>query len=159
MQRMSTCLWFDNQAEDAAKFYVSIFEGGKLGKITHYGKEGFEQHGRPEGSVMTVEFEVNGQKFIGLNGGPIFKFSEAVSFVVNCDDQKEIDYYWSMLTQGGQEVECGWLKDKFGVSWQIVPTILGEMMADPDKLKTERVMSAFLKMKKFDIEALKQASI
>jgi predicted 3-demethylubiquinone-9 3-methyltransferase (glyoxalase superfamily) len=157
MQKMSTCLWFDSQAEEAARFYVSVFKDGKIGRIAHYGKEGFEIHGRPEGSVLTVEFEVNGQKFIALNGGPQFKFDEAVSFVINCETQEEIDYYWSKLTNGGQEGPCGWLKDKFGLSWQVVPTVLSDMMADKDHTKSDRVMKAFLQMKKFDIQKLKEA--
>jgi predicted 3-demethylubiquinone-9 3-methyltransferase (glyoxalase superfamily) len=157
MSTISHCLWFDGKAEQAAKFYTSIFKNGKIGKIARYGKEGFEIHGQPEGTVMTVEFEIDGMKYLGLNGGPIFKFTEAFSIVVNCDTQEEIDYFWGKLTQGGQEVECGWLKDQFGVSWQINPKILGEMLSDPDPRKVGRVTEAFLKMKKFDIAALRRA--
>ena len=158
MQKMSTCLWFDSQAEEAAKFYISVFKNGSIGHIARYGKEGFEYHGRPEGSVMTVEFEVNGQKFIGINGGPMFKFNEAISLVVYCESQKEVDEYWQKLTaDGGQEVQCGWLKDKFGLSWQITPTVLEKMMKSPDKEKTGRVVNAYMQMKKFDIKKLEEA--
>lgn len=158
MNKMSTCLWFDSQAEEAAKFYISVFKNGKINHVARYGKEGFEYHGKPEGSVLSVEFEVNGQNFIALNGGPIFKFSEAFSLVVYCETQKEIDEYWQKLTSnGGQESMCGWLKDKFGFSWQITPTVLGQMMKSPDKAAVSRVTSAFFKMKKFDIATLERA--
>ncbi|HXH75596.1 MAG TPA: VOC family protein [Bacteriovoracaceae bacterium] len=158
MKPMSTCLWFDGQAEEAARFYLSVFENGKIGRISYYPDEGQEIHRQKAGTVMTVEFEVNGQKFLGLNGGPEFKFDEAISFVISCDSQDEIDNYWNKLTQnGGKESLCGWLKDRFGVSWQIVPTVLADMMADPDKEKSGRVMKAFMQMKKFDIKALKAA--
>jgi predicted 3-demethylubiquinone-9 3-methyltransferase (glyoxalase superfamily) len=156
-QRITPCLWFDDQAEDAAKFYVSVFKNSKLGEISRYGKEGFEIHGRKAGTVMTAEWEIEGQKFVGLNGGPQFKFSEAISFQIMCEDQKEIDYFWSKLTAGGQEGPCGWLKDKFGLSWQVVPTALIDMLKDPDAAKSQRVTKAFLQMKKFDIAALKRA--
>jgi len=155
--KITPCLWFDMQAEDAAKFYVSVFKNSKLGKISRYGEAGQEIHGKKPGSVMVAEFEIDGQPFVALNGGPQFKFSEAVSFQVHCDTQEEIDYFWNALTREGREQPCGWLKDKFGVSWQIVPTVLGKMMTDPDAEKTQRVTNAFLKMKKFDLAKLKQA--
>jgi predicted 3-demethylubiquinone-9 3-methyltransferase (glyoxalase superfamily) len=156
--KFTLCLWFDDQAEEAAKFYTSIFKDGKIGKIQRYGKEGFEHHRRPEGTAMTIDFEANGQKFIALNGGPLFKFSEAISIVVTCDTQKEIDYYWEKLTgQGGKEVQCGWLKDKFGISWQVVPTMFQELMNGGDKAGASRAMNAMFKMKKFDIATLQQA--
>ena len=156
-QKITPCLWFDDQAEDAAKFYVSVFKNSKLGEISRYGKEGFEIHGRKAGTVMTAEWEIEGQKFVGLNGGPQFKFSEAISFQIMCEDQKEIDHFWSKLTAGGQEGPCGWLKDKFGLSWQVVPTALIDMLKDPDTAKSQRVTKAFLQMKKFDIAELKRA--
>ena len=151
------CLWFDTQAEAAANHYVSIFPKSKLGKITRYGKEGKEVHGKPAGSVLTVEFEIEGVKFLALNGGPQFKFDEAVSFQVLCETQAEIDYFWSKLSQGGEEGPCGWLKDKFGLSWQVVPTVLPEMLQDPNAEKAARVMKALLQMRKLDIAALKCA--
>jgi predicted 3-demethylubiquinone-9 3-methyltransferase (glyoxalase superfamily) len=158
MTNISHCLWFDSEAEDVAKFYTSVFKGGKILNISRYGKEGFEIHGQPEGKVMVAEFEILGQKYMALNGGPIFKHSEAFSIVVTCDTQEEIDYYWDKLREGkGQEVECGWLKDQFGVSWQVTPRILGEMLTDRDPAKVQRVTAAFLKMKKFDIAALRRA--
>lgn len=157
MQKITPCLWFDDQAEEAANFYTSIFRNSKLGTVARYDEAGAQVSGRPQGSVMTVSFELNGQKFIGLNGGPIFKFSEAVSFVVNCEDQAEVDYYWDKLSAGGTIQQCGWLKDKFGVSWQIVPSIMDEMMSDPDPAKSARVMQAMLQMVKLDIAALKKA--
>lgn len=151
-------LWFDKEAEEAAKFYTSVFKDGKIGKYAYYGKEGFEHHGRPEGSVMTVNFRANGQEFVALNGGPIFQFNESVSFMVMCETQSEIDEYWKKLTaDGGKEVQCGWLKDKFGMSWQVVPTIMDEMMTDPDPVKRSRVMNEMFKHVKFDIERLKKA--
>jgi predicted 3-demethylubiquinone-9 3-methyltransferase (glyoxalase superfamily) len=155
INKITPCLWFDNEAEAAASFYVSIFKNSKIGTISRYGKEGFEFHGRPEGTVLTVTFTINGQEFTALNGGPLFKFSEAVSFQVFCDTQEEIDHYWNKLTMGGSESQCGWLKDKFGLSWQIVPSILPKLMSDPTR--AERVTKAFLQMKKFDIETLKRA--
>jgi len=151
----SICLWFDDQAEEAANFYTSIFKHSKIENISRYGKEGFEIHGKKEGTAMTVSFQINGQSFTALNGGPIFKFTEAVSFQVFCETQEEIDNYWNKLTEGGQEGQCGWLKDKFGISWQIIPTILSTLMSDPSK--SEKVTKAFLQMKKFDIEKLLQA--
>jgi predicted 3-demethylubiquinone-9 3-methyltransferase (glyoxalase superfamily) len=156
-QKISPCLWFDSQAEDAAKFYVSIFKNSKIGAISRYGKAGHEVHGRPEGSVMTVAFELEGQAFVALNGGPHFKFDEAVSFQVYCETQDEIDYFWNSLTEGGEEGPCGWLKDKFGLSWQVVPAALLDMMLDRDMEKSGRAMNAFLKMKKFDIATLQRA--
>jgi predicted 3-demethylubiquinone-9 3-methyltransferase (glyoxalase superfamily) len=156
-QKIVPCLWFENEAEEAAKFYVSVFKNAKLGVVSRYGKEGYEVHGRKAGSVMTAEFELDGQKFVGLNGGPQFKFTEAISFQIMCKDQKEVDYYWDKLSEGGKEVACGWLKDKFGLSWQVVPAVLIEMMNDPDTTKSERVMKAFMKMTKFDIAELKRA--
>lgn len=156
--KFTICLWFNNEAEEAAKFYTSIFKDGKMGKISRYGKEGYEFHKRPEGSIMTVDFEMNGLKFQALNGGPEFKFNESISLVVTCDTQKEVDYYWERLTaQGGQEVQCGCLKDKFGVSWQIVPSAFEEMMTSSNKEGVSRAMNAMFKMKKLDIDTLKQA--
>ena len=154
MQRITPFLWFNNQAEEAVKFYTSIFKNSKTFAVTRYpkGTPG------PAGSVMTVKFQLDGQGFIALNGGPIFKFTEAVSFVVNCRTQREIDYYWKKLSAGAKEVQCGWLKDKFGLSWQIVPTILSELVTDKDPAKAERVMRALLKMVKLDIKKLKQAA-
>ncbi len=159
MQKITPFLWFDDQAEDAAKFYTSIFKNSKIGKIARYDKAGEKAAGRPAGSVMTIEFQLEGQEFVALNGGPHFKFTEAISFVVNCETQKEVDYFWQKLTaDGGQESQCGWLKDKFGVSWQIVPTILPELLSDKDATKSERVMKAMLKMVKLDIAKLKAAA-
>ena len=156
-QLITNCLWFDKEAEEAANFYTSIFKDSSIDEVTRYGKEGTEIHHQPEGKVMTVRFHLNGQEFLGLNGGPLFPFNESISLVVNVDTQEEIDYYWERLTEGGEEVQCGWLKDKFGVSWQVVPAILGKMMADPDRKKADRVMKAFMQMKKFDIQKLKEA--
>jgi predicted 3-demethylubiquinone-9 3-methyltransferase (glyoxalase superfamily) len=155
--KITPCLWFDTQAEEAANFYTSVFERSRIARIVRYRNAGQDVHGKPAGSVMIVEFEIAGQTFVALNGGPQFKFNEAVSFQVFCETQEEIDRLWSTLTEGGQEVACGWLKDKFGLSWQIVPTVLSELMADADGAKAERVMSALLKMKKLDIAALKRA--
>jgi predicted 3-demethylubiquinone-9 3-methyltransferase (glyoxalase superfamily) len=135
--RITTCLWFDTQAEEAANFYASVFTGSRIGRISRYGKEGREIHGKEPGSVMVVEFELGAHKFVALNGGPHFKFNEAVSFQVHCDTQEEIDCYWSKLTDGGEEGPCGWLKDKYGVSWQIVPTVLPEMLMEPDPEKSQ----------------------
>jgi predicted 3-demethylubiquinone-9 3-methyltransferase (glyoxalase superfamily) len=156
-KRLSVCLWFDDQAEEAVKFYVSIFKNSKIGRVTRYDDVGAKAAGRPKGSVMTVAFELDGQEFMALNGGPLFKFTEAISLVVNCATQAEVDHYWSKLSAGGQEVQCGWLKDRFGLSWQIVPTILPEMLQDKDPEKSKRVMAAMLKMIKLDIAALKKA--
>jgi len=158
MQKITPFLWFDHQAEEAAKFYTSVFKNSKVGKITRYGEAAEKAAGRPAGSVMTVEFELEGQKFTALNGGPVFKFNESISFVVNCETQEEVDYLWEKLTaDGGKEVECGWLRDKYGLSWQIVPTVLIEMLQDKDHEKAERVMKAMLQMQKIDIKTLKEA--
>ena len=154
---ITPCLWFDTQAEEAANFYCSIFENSKVGKISRYPTAGQEIHRKPPGSVMVVECEINGQTFTALNGGPNFKFNEAVSFQVRCETQAEVDCYWSKLTQGGEEGPCGWLKDKYGLSWQIVPAGIPKMMTDPDPAKSERVMNAFLKLKKLDIAAIERA--
>jgi len=153
MQKITPFLWFDNNAEEAANFYVSVFKNSKLLNVARYSEVG----PGPKGAVMTAEFELDGQEFIALNGGPHFKFTEAVSFVVNCETQEEIDYYWQRLSEGGQESRCGWLKDKFGLSWQVVPTILGKLMADKNPEKSNRVMKALLQMDKLDIEPLQRA--
>jgi predicted 3-demethylubiquinone-9 3-methyltransferase (glyoxalase superfamily) len=153
MQKISPFLWFDNQAEEAAKFYASVFKNSRIGRIARYGDAG----PGAKGSVMTVEFQLDGQDFVALNGGPKFKFTEAISLSVLCKTQDEIDELWKKLTQGGQEVQCGWLKDRFGLSWQVVPEVLPKMMSDPDPEKTNRVMEAVLKMKKFDIATLEKA--
>jgi predicted 3-demethylubiquinone-9 3-methyltransferase (glyoxalase superfamily) len=159
MQKITPCLWFDSQAEEAAKFYTSIFKNSRIGRISRYGKEGHEIHGRPEGSVLTVEFEINGHSFTALNGGPVFKFNEAVSFQVYCENQEELDHYWEKLSRGGdaKAQQCGWLKDRYGVSWQVVPTVLAGMLVDKDTRKSERVMKELLQMKKLDIARLEQA--
>ncbi len=153
--QITPCLWFDYEAEEAANFYTSIFKDSAIETISRYGKEGFEIHGQEEGTAMTVVFRINGQTFTALNGGPVFKFNEAVSFQVYCDTQEEIDYYWEKFTKDGEESQCGWLKDKYGVSWQIIPSILGDLLSDP--AKAGRVTNAFLQMKKFDIEKLLNA--
>ncbi len=157
MKSITPCLWFDHQAEDAARFYTSVFPNSKIGNIARYGEAGAAASGRPRGSVMTVTFQLDGQEFVALNGGPHFKFTEAISLMVNCETQKEIDDFWEKLSEGGEPGPCGWLKDKYGLSWQIVPVVLGEMMQDKDARKSERVMEALLKMKKLDIKALKEA--
>ena len=155
MQKISPFLWFDSNAEEAANFYVAIFKDSKVLKIAHYGEAG----PGPAGSVMVVNFQIEGQDFIALNGGPLFKFTEAISFVINCQTQEEVDHYWNKLTAGGgQESQCGWLKDKYGLSWQVTPTILGELLADKDQKKAQRVMQAMLQMKKIDIVALQRAA-
>lgn len=155
-QKITPCLWFDTEAEEAARFYCSVFKNSRMGKVSRFVDEGQEIHGKPAGSVMTAEFELDGQKFVALNGGPQFKFTEAVSFQVHCDDQDEVDYFWAKLTEGGKEVACGWLKDRYGLSWQIVPKVLIEMLsAEPAKAK--RVTKAFMQMTKFDIAALRRA--
>jgi predicted 3-demethylubiquinone-9 3-methyltransferase (glyoxalase superfamily) len=156
-QKIAPCLWFDTEAEEAAKFYVSVFKNSKINTVARYPNEGQEIHGKPAGSVMVVDFEIAGQKFVALNGGPQFKFDEAVSFQIYCESQEEVDYFWSRLTQGGEEGPCGWLKDKYGLSWQVVSVALLEMMLDRDASKSARVMGAFMQMKKFDIETLKRA--
>jgi predicted 3-demethylubiquinone-9 3-methyltransferase (glyoxalase superfamily) len=153
MRSISPFLWFDTQAEEAAKFYVSLFPNSRILNTSRYGEAG----PGPAGSVMVVEFELNGQRFMALNGGPHFSFTEAVSFSIDCDTQDEVDHYWSKLSEGGQEVQCGWLKDRFGLSWQVNPVILGKLISDPDPVKAARVASAMLKMKKFDIAALERA--
>jgi predicted 3-demethylubiquinone-9 3-methyltransferase (glyoxalase superfamily) len=157
LQKITPCLWFDSEAEEAARFYVSVFRNARIGKISRYGKEGVEVHGRPAGSVMTAEFEIEGQSFTALNGGPHFKFNEAISFQIPCETQDEIDHYWERLSAGGQILDCGWLKDKFGVAWQIFPAALPDMLADPDEAKAARAMRAMLGMKKFDLAKLRAA--
>jgi len=159
MQKISPCLWFDNNAEEAVAFYVSIFKKAKVGNVTRYGKEGYEIHKREEGTVMTVDFELEGQKFLALNGGPVFKFNEAISFQIYCETQEEVDYYWEKLTERGDKKsqQCGWLKDQYGVSWQVVPSILVKMLQDKDSSKSERVMKAMLQMQKLDISTLRKA--
>ena len=159
IRKIIPCLWFDSQAEEAAKFYVSVFERSRITGITRYGTEGQEVHGGKPGSVLTVAFELDGQTFTALNGGPLFRFTEAVSFQVMCETQDEIDRYWSKLSAGGDEKaqQCGWLKDQYGLSWQVVPAVLPALIGDPDPAKAGRVMKALLPMKKLDIQALKQA--
>jgi len=157
LKKITPCLWFDREAEEAARFYVSIFRNARIGDISHYSKEGFEIHGRAEGTVMAVGFEIEGQSFTALNGGPQFKFSPAISFQIPCETQEEIDYYWEKLGAGGEAHRCGWLMDKFGVSWQIFPAALPDMMRDPDNAKAARAMRAMLGMKKFDIAKLRAA--
>jgi predicted 3-demethylubiquinone-9 3-methyltransferase (glyoxalase superfamily) len=158
-QKLTPCLWFDGQAEEAAKFYCAIFDHSKITAITYYGKAGQEQHGQPEGSVLTVSFDLDGQSFTGLNGGPAFTFNEAISFQVNCQTQEEVDHFWGRLSAGGpvEAQQCGWLKDRFGVSWQIVPIAMMEMLKDPDTTKSQRAMAAMMQMKKLDIAALQRA--
>ncbi|MEX2140682.1 MAG: VOC family protein [Pirellulales bacterium] len=157
VSKIAPCLWFDGQAEPAAAFYTSIFKDSKIVRTSHYTDEGHEVHGQPAGSVMTVAFEIAGQSFTALNGGPYFKFNEAISFQVHCDTQEELDYFWTRLSQGGEEVQCGWLKDRFGISWQIVPTILSDLFTDANPEKSGRAMQAMLRMKKLDIAELKRA--
>jgi predicted 3-demethylubiquinone-9 3-methyltransferase (glyoxalase superfamily) len=157
MPKITPFLWFDNQAEEAAKFYTSVFKNSKIVNVARYGEAGAKVSGRPKGSVMTVAFEVDGREFTALNGGPVFKFTEAVSFCVNCETQEEVDELWEKLSEGGEEQQCGWLKDKYGLSWQIVPTALMEMLQDKDAERAQRVMKAMLQMKKIDIETLRQA--
>ena len=153
-QRIVPNLWFDTEAEEAAEFYTSVFPSSRIVNVTHYTEAG----PRPAGTVMTVEFELDGQRFIGINGGPEFKFDEAVSFEIECEDQKEIDYYWDRLTDGGRESQCGWLEDRYGLSWQVVPTGMEELFADPDKSRAERAMKAMLEMRKIDLAALRSAA-
>jgi predicted 3-demethylubiquinone-9 3-methyltransferase (glyoxalase superfamily) len=159
MQRITPFLWFNDQAEEAANFYASVFRNSKVGHVARYDEAGAQASGRPKGSAMTVAFQLDGQDFVALNGGPHFKFTEAMSFVVNCQTQEEVDHYWEKLSAGGDEKaqQCGWLKDKYGLSWQIVPDVLGKMMQDKDPKKSENVMRALLQMKKLDIKVLKQA--
>jgi predicted 3-demethylubiquinone-9 3-methyltransferase (glyoxalase superfamily) len=154
MQTITTCLWFDTEAEEAANFYVSVFKNSQVRNVSRYGEAG----PRPEGLVMTVDFELDGQQFIALNGGPEFRFTEAVSLQVNCETQEEVDRYWSVLSEGGEEGPCGWLKDRYGLSWQIIPVALTELIDDPDAAKAQRVMAAMLQMKKIDIAALEAAA-
>lgn len=159
IKKITPCLWFDDQAEEAAEFYTAIFRNSKIVKIARYGEAGHEIHGKPAGSVMTVAFELDGQAFTALNGGPIFKFNEAISFQVNCETQDEVDYYWEKLSAGGDEKaqQCGWLKDKYGASWQVVPSVLPEMLNAPGSQQSKRAMEAMLQMKKLDIDELKRA--
>jgi len=156
-QKFTPCLWFDTQAEEAAKFYVSVFDNSRIKHVSRYGNAGQEIHGKEPGSVMVVEFELDGQTFTALNGGPHFKFSEAVSFQVMCDSQGEIDRFWSRLTEGGEEGQCGWLKDRFGLSWQVVPAELPQMMTAAKGASLDRVIDAIMQMKKFDLKALRAA--
>ena len=157
--KIAPCLWFDDQAEEVVRFYRSIFENSNVLSLSRYGKAGQEFHHKPEGSVMAIAFELNGQSFTALNGGPVFKFNEAISLQVYCESQEEVDYYWTKLSEGGDETaqQCGWLKDKYGVSWQVVPTILPELVGDPASAKSQRAMQAMLGMKKIVIEDLKRA--
>jgi predicted 3-demethylubiquinone-9 3-methyltransferase (glyoxalase superfamily) len=154
MQKITPCLWFDTEGEEAAGFYTSVFPNSRIVDVARYGEAG----PRPEGTVMVVSFELDGQKFTALNGGPEFTFNEAISFQVSCETQEEVDAFWSKLSAGGEEGPCGWLKDKYGVSWQIVPTVLPELLGNPDREKSQRVMRAMLKMKKIEIDALEQAA-
>jgi predicted 3-demethylubiquinone-9 3-methyltransferase (glyoxalase superfamily) len=154
MQEIIPCLWFDTEGEEAASFYTSVFPNSRIVDVSRYGSAG----PRPEGTVMTVTFELEGQKYVALNGGPEFTFNEAISFQVMCESQEEVDAFWSKLTEGGEEGPCGWLKDRFGVSWQIVPTALTELLADPDREKSQRVMAAMLNMKKIEIDGLERAA-
>jgi len=156
-QKITPFLWFDDKAEEAATFYASIFKNSRVEKITRYVEEAAKTTGRPADSVMSVDFELEGQQFVALNGGPMFKFTEAISFVVNCETQEEVDYYWSKLSAGGEESRCGWLTDQFGLSWQVVPVVLNEMLADQDAAKAKRVTHAMLQMDKIDIATLKKA--
>jgi predicted 3-demethylubiquinone-9 3-methyltransferase (glyoxalase superfamily) len=160
LNKITPCLWFDNCAEEAARFYTSIFDDSRIGRIARYGHEGYEIHGQTAGTVLTVEFEIAGQPFTALNGGPLFQFNEAVSFQVSCRTQAEIDYYWERLSEGGDDKaqQCGWLKDRYGLSWQVVPAVLAELLHGGDGAQSERVMKALLAMKKLDIEALERAS-
>ncbi len=161
IQKITPCLWFDNQAEEATEFYTAIFRNSKIVTTSRYGEAGQEVHGKPPGTVMTVDFELDGQKFTALNGGPIFKFNEAISLQVDCETQEEVDYYWQKLSERGDETaqQCGWLKDKYGVSWQIIPRILAELLSDADQSKSQKAMTAMLQMKKIDIDALKRAAV
>jgi predicted 3-demethylubiquinone-9 3-methyltransferase (glyoxalase superfamily) len=158
-QRITPCLWFDDQAEEAVEFYTGIFKNSRIVTVARYGEAGREVHRKPAGTVMTVAFELDGQAFTALNGGPVFKFNEAISFQVGCETQKEVDHYWEKLSEGGdvKAQQCGWLKDRYGVSWQIVPRVLVEMMGDPDPGRSGRAMNAMLQMKKIDIDTLKRA--
>ena len=157
MQKITPCLWFDNQAEEAVNFYISIFKNSKIMNVARYGEAGAEAAKRPKGTVMIITFQLESQEFMALNGGPVFTFSPAISLLVNCETQEEINGLWDRLSEGGEKGQCGWLKDKYGVSWQIVPSILGKMMLDKNAEKTEKVMKAMLQMNKIDIKTLKQA--
>jgi predicted 3-demethylubiquinone-9 3-methyltransferase (glyoxalase superfamily) len=157
MQKITPCLWFDDKAEEAVNFYASVFNKSKIKDVTRYGEAGAKVAGRPKGTVMTVTFELEGQEFMALNGGPVFKFSPAISLMVHCETQEELDELWEKLSSGGEKGQCGWLTDKYGVSWQIVPAVLGEMLQDKDAERSERVMGALLQMNKLDIETLKRA--
>jgi len=158
MQKITPFLWFDTQAEEAVNFYVSVFRNSKIVNVARYGDDAAKVSGRPKGSVMTVAFQLDGQPFVALNGGPVFTFSPAISFVVDCQTQEEVDRLWDKLSAGGEQQQCGWLRDKYGVTWQIVPTILGELMSSPDAAKSQRVMQAMLQMTKLDIKGLQQAA-
>ena len=158
MPKITPFLWFDGNAEEAANYYVSIFKNSKITNVARFDDAGAKASGQPSGSVMTIAFQLDGQEFVGLNGGPIYKFSEAVSFSVNCETQEEIDYYWEKLSAGGEESMCGWLKDKFGLSWQVVPANLGQLLTNPDPKKSQRVKAAMLTMRKLNINVLKQAA-
>jgi predicted 3-demethylubiquinone-9 3-methyltransferase (glyoxalase superfamily) len=153
MKRITPCLWFDGNAEEAVNFYVSVFKNSKITNVTHYGEAGH----MPKGTVLTIDFQLDGHDFVALNGGPDFKFSPATSFMVTCETQEEVDHYWEKLTAGGKEIQCGWLEDKYGMSWQIVPRMMMEVLSDPDKAKKDRVMKAMMKMVKLDIKALEEA--
>jgi predicted 3-demethylubiquinone-9 3-methyltransferase (glyoxalase superfamily) len=155
VQKIIPSLWFDTEAEEAARFYASVFPNSKVGEVTHYGSAG----PRPEGLVMTVSFELDGREFVALNGGPDFTFNEAISLEVTCDDQEEVDRYWNALTEGGEPGPCGWLKDRFGLSWQVVPKVLNELLTDPDREKAQRVMAAMLKMQKIEVDELERAAV
>ena len=158
MQKITPFLWFDNQAEEAVNYYLSIFKSSKILNVARYGDDAAKVSGRPKGSVMTVSFQLDGQQFVALNGGPVFSFSPAISFVVNCQTQQEVDELWEKLSAGGEQQQCGWIKDKYGVTWQIVPTALGELLSSPDAAKAQRVMQAMLQMTKLDINGLQQAA-
>lgn len=159
VQRITPCLWFDTQAEEAVRFYMSVFKNSRIVSISRYGEAGHEVHGMPAGTVLTVAFELDGQAFTALNGGPVFRFTEAISLQVGCETQEEVDYYWERLSAGGDEraQQCGWLKDRYGLSWQVVPTVLIAMIQDPDRARADKAMTAMLQMKKLDIDKLKQA--
>ena len=157
-QKITPCLWYDGNAKEAAEFYASVFKDSGIGKTANYDEESSKGSGQPEGSVLVVEFEIAGQKFVGLNGGPMFKFSEAISFMIDCKDQAEVDYFWSRLTaDGGEESQCGWLKDKFGLSWQVVPSIMSKTVMGSDPEGSKRAMAAMMKMKKIDIKTIQDA--
>jgi len=158
MQKIIPFLWFDDQAEEAARFYASVFPDSRVGRVTRYGESAAKASGRPAGSAMTVELVLAGQRFVALNGGPMFQFSEAVSFVVDCASQEEVDHYWQALSDGGEEGPCGWLKDRYGLSWQVVPAVLDELLGDPDAGRAQRAMQAMLGMSKIDIDGLRSAA-